>query len=437
MTTEDKFLSRLFDKEDSHTLEVFEEHGGYDAFRKSLEMNREDIIEELKVSNLRGRGGAGFPAGIKWSFMPEESDGPKYLVVNADEGEPGTFKDRQIMRFDPHRMIEGCLIACAALDIDYTFIYVRGELQHEIRKFDQAIEECYEAGYLGEDILGSGFDHEMWTHPGAGAYICGEETGMIEGLEGKPGQPRNKPPFPAIIGVFDQPTLVNNVETIACVPFVIEHGGEWFADYGVEKNGGPKLYGLSGPVEKPGVYEAPSGITVGELLEDYAGGMKEGHDLKAFFPGGSSTRPLLPEHLDTPMAFEPMRELDSNLGTGCVTYIDDQTCAVRMAARLAHFYSHESCGQCTPCRDGTGWAAKVLDAIEGGRGRPEDLDLLMDMADNIEGNTICALGDSLSIPVRGLIEEFPEEFEQHIEAGGCPYPSWGLDSDESDSKEAA
>ncbi|MFP4597472.1 MAG: NADH-quinone oxidoreductase subunit NuoF [Persicimonas sp.] len=422
---EELFLSRNFDVPNAHTMRVYEANGGYQAMRKAFEMDGATIIDEVKKSNLRGRGGAGFPTGVKWGFMPKESDVPMYLTVNADEGEPGTFKDRYCMELDPHRLIEGCIITAYALGIRYGYIYVRGELQNALKILQKAIDECYEKGYLGENIQGQGFDFDLYVHSSAGAYICGEETGMIEGLEGKPGQPRLKPPFPAIVGVFGAPTLVNNVESISSIPFIIERGGEWFASMGVEKNGGPKLYGLSGHIKKPGVYEAPTGITVRELLEDYGGGMLDGSELKAFIPGGSSCAVLTPEALDAPMSFEGMREYGSTMGTGCITFMDQNTCMVRVAARLAHFYHHESCGQCTPCREGSGWASKVLDAVEAGRGREEDVKLLLDMVDNVQGNTICALGDALAIPVRSYIQVFPEEFQEHIDKGCCPYPSWG------------
>ena len=422
-----KYLSRNFDVPKAYNIDVYEANGGYRAVKKALEMDGEEIIEEVKKSNLRGRGGAGFPCGVKWSFLPKESDVPKYLAVNADEGEPGTFKDRYLMELDPHRHLEGCIIAAWALGIRYCYIYVRGELQLAINRLQNAIDQAYEKGYLGENIMGRDFDLDVYVHPGAGAYICGEETGMLEGLEGKSGQPRMKPPFPAVVGLFQAPTIVNNVETISSIPWIIENGGKWFADLGIEKNGGPKLYGLSGPINNPGVYEAPSGITTRELLEsdEFAGGLRDGHELKAWIPGGSSCAVLEPEHLDVPLGFEPLQEAGSNLGTGCLTFIDQQTCLVRLTARLAHFYHHESCGQCTPCREGSGWAAKVLDSIEAGRGRQEDLDLLLDMCNNIQGNTICALGDSIAIPVRSYIQTFPEEFERHIKEGGCPYPAWG------------
>lgn len=423
---EELFLSRNFRVENGHTLPVYEAGGGYQALRKSLTMDSQTIIDEVKRSNLRGRGGAGFPTGVKWGFMPKESDLPKYLTVNGDEGEPGTFKDRYIMELDPHRLIEGCIITAWTVGLRFGYIYVRGELQHAIRRLENAVKEAYAKGYLGKNILGKGFDFDLYIHPSGGAYICGEETGMIEGLEGKPGQPRLKPPFPAVVGAFGAPTLVNNVETIASIPFIIERGGEFWASLGIEKNGGPKLYGLSGHIKRPGVYEAPSGITVRQLLEEYGGGMLDGSELKAYIPGGSSCKVMLPSTLDAAMGFETMREAGSSMGTACITFMDQSVCMVRIAARLAHFYHHESCGQCTPCREGTGWAAKVLDAIEAGHGRMEDLDLLMDVVDNIEGNTICALGDSIAIPVRSYLQTFRHEFDEHIRLAKCPFPAWSI-----------
>ncbi len=433
---EELFLSRNFKIENGHTLPVYESGGGYQRLKKALNMDSATIIDEVKKSNLRGRGGAGFPTGVKWGFMPKESELPKYLTVNADEGEPGTFKDRYIMELDPHLLIEGCIITAWTLGLRYGYIYVRGELQFAIRRLEAAIKEAYAKGYLGQKIQGKDFDFDLYVHPSGGAYICGEETGMIEGLEGKPGQPRMKPPFPAVVGAFNAPTLVNNVETIAAIPWIIERGGEWWASMGIEKNGGPKLYGLSGHIKKPGVYEAPSGVSVRELLEDYGGGMLDGSDLKGYIPGGSSCRVMLPDTLDALMGFESMREAGSSLGTGCITFMDHTTCMVRIAGRLAHFYHHESCGQCTPCREGSGWATKVLDQIENGNGRMEDLDLLLDICDNIEGNTICALGDSISIPVRSYVELFTQEFEDHIRRKGCPFPAWSLRSSASTRAEA-
>jgi len=423
---EELFLSRNFSVENAHTISVYEGGGGYAALKKAVTLESQAIIDEVKKSNLRGRGGAGFPTGVKWGFMPKESNLPKYLTINGDEGEPGTFKDRYLMELDPHRLIEGCIITAWTLGLRYGYIYVRGELQVAIRRLEAAIKEAYAKGYLGTKILGKDFDFDLHVHPSAGAYICGEETGMIEGLEGKPGQPRLKPPFPAVVGAFGAPTLVNNVETIASIPFIIERGGEHWAALGIEKNGGPKLYGLSGHIKRPGVYEAPSGITVRELLEEYGGGMLDGSELKAFIPGGSSCKVMLPSALDAQMGFETMREAGSSMGTACITFMDQTVCMVRIASRLAHFYHHESCGQCTPCREGSGWAAKVLGALEAGHGRMEDVDLLMDVVDNIEGNTFCALGDSISIPVRSYLETFRAEFEEHVKLQCCPHPAWSI-----------
>ncbi len=421
---EEKFLSRNFTIDRAYDLDVFEQQGGYSALKKGLGMDPETIISEMKKSNLRGRGGAGFPTGIKWGFMPKSSEKDKYLVINADEGEPGTFKDRYIMELDPHRLVEGCIITAWTLKLRHGYIFVRGELQHAIRRLERAIKQAYERGYLGKNIRGTGLDFDLYVHTSAGAYICGEETGLIEGLEGKPGQPRMKPPFPAVVGAWGAPTLVNNVETIASVPFIIDRGGDFWASMGIEKNGGPKLYGLSGHIKRPGVYEAPSGITMRELLEVYGGGMLEGSKLKAMIPGGSSCAVMKPEKLDAQMGFETLREAGSSLGTGCVTFMDESVCMVRLTARLAHFYHHESCGQCTPCREGTGWAYKVLNAIEAGHATRDDLKLLMDVVGNIFGNTICAHGDSLVIPVRSYVEHFGQEFEDHVTLGRCPMGPW-------------
>lgn len=419
-----KYLSRHFEIDGAYNLDTFEAQGGYKVLDKAFAMDSEQIITEVKKSNLRGRGGAGFPTGVKWTFMPKDSEVEKYLVINADEGEPGTFKDRYIMELDPHRLIEGCIITAWAVGLRTGYIFVRGELQHAIRRLEVAIKQAYSKGYLGKNIKGKGFDFDLHVHSSAGAYICGEETGLIEGLEGKPGQPRMKPPFPAIVGVFNKPTLVNNVETIASIPFIIEDGGDHWASMGIEKNGGPKLYGLSGFINKPGVYEAPSGVTIRELLEEYGGGMRKGSELKAMIPGGSSCAAMLPDKLDAKMGFETLREAGSSMGTACITFIDKSVCMVRLAARLAHFYHHESCGQCTPCREGTGWAYKVLNAIEAGHGTKEDLALLLEMCDNIQGNTICAHGDSLAIPVRSYFQIFGQEFEDHVRLGRCPMPPW-------------
>ena len=419
-------LSANWSVENANRLAVYESRGGYAAFRKALAMDSDAIIDHVKRSNLRGRGGAGFPTGIKWGFLPKESDVPKYLAINADEGEPGTFKDRFIMELDPHRLLEGCLIAAHTLGLAATYIYIRGEMKLGAERLDAAIDELNTAGLLGDDILGSGLSHQIYVHRGAGAYICGEETAMIESLEGKAGQPRLKPPFPAVVGVFSCPTVVNNVETIACLPTIIERGGDWFAQAGSEKNGGPKLVQISGWVKNPGCYEAPSGISLRDFIysDEFGGGMRDGKTLKAVVPGGSSCPPLRADEIDVGMDFDQMREAGTMFGTGGVIAISNDVCLVRMAARTAHFYHHESCGQCTPCREGTGWVANILDAIEAGNGRMEDLELLLEICDNIEGNTICPLGDAIAMPIRGYLQKFRDDFAEHIEEGCCPHPAW-------------
>jgi NADH-quinone oxidoreductase subunit F len=414
-------LSGTWHLEGSHTLSVYRKHGGYKAFQKALSMSGEDLVAEVKRSNLRGRGGAGFPAGIKWTFLPKDSKAPKYLVINADEGEPGTFKDRAILEKDPHRMLEGCLICAFALGLKATYVYIRGEFRRGPGKVvEDAIAEMYQAGLLGKNILKSGFDHDMFVHYGAGAYICGEETGLLESLEGKPGEPRLKPPFPAVVGLFGCPTIINNVETIACVPAIIERGGEWFASLGNEGGGGTKLYCVSGHVVKPGLFEAPGGITMREVIYEHAGGVRLGRQLKGVIPGGSSCPVLLPHEIDIPMDFESLRKVGSMMGTAGVIVFDDHTSVVELAARTAHFYHHESCGQCTPCREGSGWTERVLNDILAGRAKPADYELLLDICNNIEGNTICALGDALAMPIRSFLLKFEEEFRQHIQLGRFP-----------------
>ncbi len=419
-------LSANWKVENANRLAVYETQGGYSAFRKALALDSESIIDEVKRSNLRGRGGAGFPTGVKWGFLPKESDVPKYLAINADEGEPGTFKDRFIMELDPHRLLEGCLIAAHTLSLRATYIYIRGEMKLGAQRLDEAIEELYEANLLGENILGTGLQHDIYVHRGAGAYICGEETAMIESLEGKAGQPRLKPPFPAVVGVFSCPTVVNNVETIACLPTIIDRGADWFAAAGSERNGGPKLMQLSGWVKNPGCYEAPSGYSLRDFIfsDEYGGGMRDGKKLKAVVPGGSSCPPLTPDELDVGMDFDQMREAGTMAGTSGVIVIPEDVCLVRMAARTAHFYYHESCGQCTPCREGTGWVARILDEIEAGKGRMEDLELLLEICDNVEGNTICPLGDAMAMPIRGYLTKFRQEFVDHVENGRCPHTAW-------------
>lgn len=412
--------------EDSYRLEKYEKIGGYQALKKAISMDGETIIDEVKKSNLRGRGGAGFPTGLKWSFLPKESDVPKYLVINADEGEPGTWKDRWIMELDPHRLIEGCLIAAHALNLRATYIYVRGEMLLAIERLEEAIREAYAKGYAGENILGSGMTHDLYVHRGAGAYICGEETALIESLEGKAGKPRLKPPFPAVVGVFGCPTVVNNVETIAWVPTVIERGGDWFADAGSERNGGPKIMQLSGRVNNPGIYEVPNGMSLRDAIysPEFGGGLRDGKKLKAVIPGGLSCPLLTPDEIDVGMDFDQLAAAGTMAGTAGVVVIDEDACMVRMALRTARFYAHESCGQCTPCREGTGWVERIIEKIEAGMGQESDLQLLVDICDNVQGNTICPLGDAMAMPIRSYVQKFPEEFLRHIEEGCCPYDEW-------------
>lgn len=412
--------------EDSYRLEKYENIGGYKAFQKALSMDGTAIIDEVKKSNLRGRGGAGFPTGLKWSFLPTESEVPKYLVINADEGEPGTWKDRWIMELDPHRLIEGCLIAAHALNLRATYIYVRGEMLLAIERLEEAIREAYAKGYAGENILGSGMTHDLYVHRGAGAYICGEETALIESLEGKAGKPRLKPPFPAVVGVFGCPTVVNNVETIAWVPTVLERGGDWFAEAGSERNGGPKIMQLSGRVNNPGIYEVPNGMSLRDAIysPEFGGGLRDGKKLKAVIPGGLSCPLLTPDEIDVGMDFDQLAAAGTMAGTAGVVVIDEDACMVRMALRTARFYAHESCGQCTPCREGTGWVERIIEKIEAGMGQKSDLQLLVDICDNVQGNTICPLGDAMAMPIRSYVQKFPEEFLRHIEEGCCPYDEW-------------
>ncbi|TNF25594.1 MAG: NADH oxidoreductase (quinone) subunit F [Deltaproteobacteria bacterium] len=414
------YLLRDKHGKDYRDLAVYRAAGGYKAVLKAHQMGGEAIINEVKAASIRGRGGAGFPAGVKWGFVPKDTNKPKYLVVNADEGEPGTFKDNYFLSHDPHRLIEGCIITSMALDIHTAYIYVRGEFKRQIETVDKAIADAHKAGILGKNVLGTGYQLEVYTHSGAGAYICGEETALLESLEGKPGQPRLKPPFPAVVGAFGCPTLVNNVETIASVPVVIEHGGEWFHKLGVERDGGSRLIGISGHVKKPGLYEIGVGANMREVIYELAGGILEDRPLKAVIPGGSSCAVMTPEQIDAPMTLDGIRDAGSSFGTGGIIVMAEGTCMVKALQRLSHFYAHESCGQCTPCREGTGWMARIIDDIEAGRARQEDLDTLLEVADQIGGNTICALGDAASIPVQSFLQKFRAEFQAHIDHGGCP-----------------
>ncbi|MDQ2624587.1 MAG: NADH-quinone oxidoreductase subunit NuoF [Actinomycetota bacterium] len=410
MTTLTPILTERWDAERSWTLSSYQSHGGYAALRKGLAQEPASVLDAVKTSGLRGRGGAGFPTGMKWSFLPPPDGGPRYLVVNADESEPGTCKDIPLMMADPHVLIEGVILTSWAIGCHHAFIYLRGEVVHVYRRLLAAVEEARAAGYVGENILGSGFDLEITVHAGAGAYICGEETALLDSLEGKRGQPRLKPPFPAVAGLYGRPTVVNNVESIASVPSIVENGADWFASMGTEKSTGYGIFSLSGHVTHPGQYEAPLGITLRELI-DMAGGMREGHELKFWTPGGSSTPIFTAEHLDVPLDFESVAANGSMLGTRALQIFDETTSVVRAVSRWTDFYAHESCGKCTPCREGTFWMRAVMHRLEAGQGDPGDIDLLVDLCDNILGRAFCALGDGATSPVTSAIQYFREEFE--------------------------
>jgi NADH-quinone oxidoreductase subunit F len=424
---DDLILLKNMDNPDARALEFYKAGGGYQALKKALDMQPAEITEEVKKAGVRGRGGAGFPAGVKWGFVPKQSDKPKYLCCNADEGEPGTFKDRAIMEWDPHMLLEGMVIACYAIGIHTAYIYIRGEFHWITLILEQAIEEARAANLLGPNILGSGFDCEIYMHEGAGAYICGEETALIESLEGKRGQPRLKPPFPAVVGVFGGPTVVNNVETLACVPHIIDRGAEWFTSIGPERNAGPKIFPVSGHVRKPGNYELPMGTPLREIIYDVCGGIPGDKKIKAVIPGGSSTPVLTADEIDVNMDFDSLAAIGSMFGAGSIIVMDETTCMVRAAMILARFYAHESCGQCTPCREGVPWMHDILKRIMRGEGKPEDPDLLLDICVNIEGNTICPLGDAAVGPVRSIVNKFRDEFDYYIEHGRSSVGDAGFD----------
>jgi NADH-quinone oxidoreductase subunit F len=413
-------LTSRWGEPESWTLATYERTEGYAALRTALGMDPDAIIALVKDSGLRGRGGAGFPTGMKWSFIPQGDNKPHYLVVNADEGEPGTCKDAPLMMADPHALIEGIIIASFAVRCNHAFIYLRGELVHAGRRLQTAIDEAYAAGYLGDDILGSGFNLKLTLHRGAGAYICGEETALLDSLEGYRGQPRLRPPFPATHGLYQSPTVVNNVESIATVPWIVRKGVDWFKSMGTERSPGPKMVSISGHVEKPGQYEVGLGTTFRELLQ-MAGGMRNGARLKAWTPGGSSTPMLTAEHLDTPMDFEGVQSAGSLLGTAAVMVMDESVCMVKTCLRLTEFYAHESCGKCTPCREGTYWMTQILHRLESGVGSEEDLDTLLDTCDNIFGRSFCALGDGATSPIVSGIKYFRDEFVEHYTLGRCPF----------------
>ena len=419
-------LSRFWDAEKSWTREVYERHDGYHALRAALQIEPDDITQLVKDSELKGRGGAGFPTGNKWGFIPKGGDKPVYLVVYTDESEPGTCKDIPLMMANPHELLEGVIIASYAIGARRAFIYARGEVVHVVRRLHSAVAEAYAAGYLGTDILGSGFDLDVIVHAGAGAYICGEETALLDSLEGRRGQPRLRPPFPAIAGLYASPTVINNVESIASVPSIVRNGASWFTAMGTDsedprkRSKGMVLYSLSGHVTRPGQLEAPMGATLRELL-DLAGGVREGHELKFWTPGGSSTPLLTDEHLDVPLSFESIAAAGSMLGTRALQIFDETTCVVRAVLRWTEFYAHESCGKCTPCREGTYWLVQILRRMESGNGDAEDLEKLLDISDNILGRAFCALGDGATSPITSSLQYFRDEYVAHFENGGCPF----------------
>ncbi|MBZ7927475.1 NADH-quinone oxidoreductase subunit NuoF (plasmid) [Ensifer adhaerens] len=414
-------LLKNLDVTDAHLLATYEAGGGYRALARALkEYTPDEIIDLVKTSNLRGRGGAGFPTGMKWSFVPK-GNRQKYLCCNADEGEPGTFKDRIIMERDPHQLIEGMAIAAYAIGAEVAYVYIRGEYVLAMRRLEQAIAEARAKGYLGSRILGSDFNFIVHVHCGAGAYICGEETAMLDSLEGKRAQPRLKPPFPAVAGLYASPTVINNVETLVCVPHIVARGADWFRTIGPAKSPGPKLYCVSGQVRKPGLYELPMGIPLRELVEDHAGGVPAGRRIKAVIPGGVSA-PVLPETgLDVAMDFDSLAAVGSMLGSAGVIVVDDTTCMVKVATRIVEFFHHESCGKCTPCREGLNWAVKVLRRIDAGEGAPGDMEQLDMLCKGIFGNTFCALGDGAAMGLRASLLHFRDEFVAHIEERRCPF----------------
>jgi NADH-quinone oxidoreductase subunit F len=420
----DLFLTRYVREPNAFSLDFYLQHEGYEALKLALTKKPDEIIEMVKASGLRGRGGAGFPTGMKWQFVDKKAT-PRYIACNADESEPGTFKDHLLMERNPHLLIEGCAIGCYAIGAKTAYIYIRGEFLHVQHILERAIDEAYARGFLGKNILGSGFDCDVFVHRGAGAYEAGEETALLESLEGKRAQPRNKPPFPAVVGLYGKPTAVNNVETLCNVPLVVLKGPEWFASVGPEKNGGPKLYCVSGHVKRPGVFEASMSITLRELINDYAGGVRDGRTLKAVIPGGSSVPILMPDQLDTQASFDAIQKAGSLLGSAAIVVLDDTTCMVWLAENLLHFYRHESCGKCTPCREGTDWLHKILQRIERGEGQMRDLDLLSSISGNIAGKTLCAFGDAAVTPILTTLKHFRHEYEAHIKEGRCTLPaSW-------------
>ncbi|HCW43770.1 MAG TPA: NADH-quinone oxidoreductase subunit F [Planctomycetes bacterium] len=416
-----KIFTQHIHEEKCHSLSFYQKNGGYEQARKSLhDWQPDDLIETVKAANLRGRGGAGFPTGVKWGFVPKNTDKPKYLAVNADESEPGTFKDRLIMEKNPHLLLEGIIISCKAVGIHHAYIYIRGEFVFAANRLQNAIDRAYSEGILGENCLGSDFTLDVTLHRGAGAYICGEETGMLSSLEGDRGQPKLKPPFPAVEGLFGCPTVVNNVETLANLPYILEIGAEAYGKIGPEKSPGPKLFCVSGHVEKPGVFELPMGISLRTLIDEHAGGVWKGRKLKAVIPGGSSAHVLRADECDVDMDIESLAAAGTMLGSAGVIVMDETTCMVDALLNIMRFYHHESCGQCTPCREGTGWLEKIAHRIAIGEGRMEDMDLVTEVCDRMVGKTICALADAAAFPAESIVNKFREDFVAAIENGGSP-----------------
>ena len=417
-------LTKFVSEPNAYELDAYvAQQRGYEGLRKALTLQPNDVIEMVKASGLRGRGGAGFPTGLKWQFVLKDTPKPKYICCNADESEPGTFKDHVLLERNPHLLIEGCAIACYAIGAKVAYIYIRGEFYHVQQVLEAQIKKAYAAGFLGKNIFGTGFDCDVFVHRGAGAYEAGEETALIESLEGKRAQPRLKPPFPAVAGLYQCPTAVNNVETLSNVPLIVMNGPEWFAALGPEKNGGPKLYCISGHVKRPGVYEASMNTTFRELIYERAGGIRGDRPLKAIIPGGSSVPLLLPDQLDTRASFDDVQKAGSLLGSAACIVLDDSVCMVWLAMNLLHFYRHESCGKCTPCREGGDWLFKLLQRIERGEGQMKDLDLLFGVANNISGKTLCAFGDAAATPVLTTMKLFRAEYEAHVREGRCTLPA--------------
>ncbi len=415
-----RFVTATIEVPSIDRLDVYRQHGGYSGLEKALrEYQPEQLVDLVKKSGLRGRGGAGFPTGMKWSFLAKNTGKPAYLIVNCDESEPGTFKDRMLMELLPHEVVEGTIISAYANGVHHAFIYVRGELTYSCVQMERAVEEARTAGYIGQNILGSGFDLEVTVSRGAGAYICGEESALMESLEGKRGYPRLKPPFPAAVGVYGGPTVINNCETIATIPAIVHYGAEVYAAYGTEKSKGTRIYCLSGPVNRPGNYELPLGTPLRTLIEDYGGGLRDGKALKAIIPGGSSTPFLLPDQIDTPLDFEAIATAGSMLGSGGVIVLDEDTCIVGAVARLEEFYRDESCGKCTPCREGTFWIVQLAERLEHGGGKESDIALMDDICDNMLGKVFCPLGDAATSCITSSIRLFRDEYVHHVRTGGC------------------